>query len=177
MKSFVWPGITFSMPDQPIDQRSILQVGIFSTSHHNLSTPFHPKYSPCSCNPKHICIANNQTPSPMEPIEGWWWNSTKSSVAKPSFFTTDLIFDGGVEWWWFTFVWTNLSSFNLGCIQPLRINCQNHVHSCLTEKYIMGALQWKTAFNTFLHRVVDLWWLFWMFNKFWVCWWYLVVTH
>ena len=76
------------------------------------------------------------------------WNRLKDddeiSVAKPSFFTTELIFDGGVEWWWFTFVWTNLSSFNLGCIQPLHINCQNHVRNVQVKR-------WKEYICTYMH--------------------------
>ena len=50
-------------------------------------------------------------------------------------------------------------------------------HSCLSEKYRMGAPQWKNAFNTFLHRIIDLSWLFRLYNECWICWWYLVVTQ
>ena len=50
-------------------------------------------------------------------------------------------------------------------------------HSCLSEKYRMGASQWKNAFNTVLHRIIDLSWLFWLYNECWICWWYLVVTQ
>ena len=51
------------------------------------------------------------------------------------------------------------------------------IHSCLSEKYRMGAPQWKNAFNTFLHRIIDLSWLFRLYNECWICWWYLVVTQ
>ena len=29
-------------------------------------------------------------------------------------------------------------------------------HNCLSEKFKMGAPQWKNAFNTFLHRLINL---------------------
>ena len=30
-------------------------------------------------------------------------------------------------------------------------------HSCFSEKFRMGAPQWKNALNTFLHRIVHFW--------------------
>ena len=50
-------------------------------------------------------------------------------------------------------------------------------HSCLTEKYRMGAPLWKIAsFNTFSQRIINLS-FFGSINEFWVCWSYLVVTQ
>ena len=50
-------------------------------------------------------------------------------------------------------------------------------HSCLTEKYRMGAPLWKIAsFNTFSQRIINLS-FFGSLNEFWVCWSYLVVTQ
>ena len=51
------------------------------------------------------------------------------------------------------------------------------LHSCLSEKFEMEAPQWKNALNTFLHRIIDLSWLFCLYNECLVCWWYIVVTH
>ena len=33
---------------------------------------------------------------------------------------------------------------------------QVSAHSCLSEKFRMGAPQWKNAFNTFLHKIINL---------------------
>ena len=50
-------------------------------------------------------------------------------------------------------------------------------HSCLSEKWKMEAPKWKNTFNTFLHRIINLPWLFCLYDECWICWWYLVVTH
>jgi len=42
---------------------------------------------------------------------------------------------------------------------PIANNIGNICHSCFSEKYRMGAPQWKNAFSTFLHRIIDLAWL------------------
>ena len=47
------------------------------------------------------------------------------------------------------------------------------------KKDVLGweLLNGKRFFNTFLHRIINLSWLFWLYNERWVCWCYLVVTQ
>ena len=138
MRSIIWPGITFSMPVSFISNHSC-KVAIFIIICQNL---FHPKYSQCSCNPQHICIANNQTPQ---------WNRLKNDdqISVNHQLQTFFFHHRTHFWWWRRVMMIYICSNKCFifqpelCIKPLQINWQNHVgnvqyyhcfFSCPSEK-------------------------------------------
>ena len=69
-------------------------------------------------------------------------------------------------------------------LEVIAWNSEIKMNKCTTTITAVWArnLEWellngKNAFNTFLHRIIDLSWLFRLYNECWICWWYLVVTQ